>query len=118
MARRPPRKFSRSLRVNEVVRQSLADELERMSDPRLELVTITGVEVSPDLRHAVVFYGALDKPDVAPALSSAAPRLRAALGREVRMKYVPALHFREDPAIEAGQRIEKIIRDLHEQEPS
>jgi ribosome-binding factor A len=118
VARRPPRKFSRSLRVNEVVRQTLADELEHMGDPRLEMVTITGVEVSPDLRHAIVFYGALDKPDVDAALSSAAPRLRAALGREVRMKYVPALHFREDPAIEAGQRIEKILRDLHEQEPS
>jgi ribosome-binding factor A len=117
VARRPPRKFSRSLRVNEVVRQSLADELERMADPRLELVTITGVEVSPDLRHAIVYYGALDQPDVDDALRSASPRLRSALGREVRMKYVPALHFREDPSIEAGQRIEQILRDLHEQEP-
>ncbi len=117
MARRPTRKFSRSLRVNEVVRQVLADELERMADPRLEMVTITGVEVSPDLRHATVFYGALDQPDVQHALSSAAPRMRSALGREVRLKYVPALHFREDPSIEAGQRIEQIIRDLHEQEP-
>jgi ribosome-binding factor A len=117
VARRPPRKFSRSLRVNEVVRQTLADELERMADPRLELVTITGVEVSPDLRHAVVYYGARDRPDVDDALRSAAPRLRSAVGREVRMKYVPALHFREDPSIEAGQRIEQILRDLHEQEP-
>jgi ribosome-binding factor A len=115
-ARRPPRKFSRSLRVNEVVRQALADELERMGDPRLDMVTITGVEVSPDLRHATVFYGALDRPDVGDALSSAAPRLRSALGREVRLKYLPALHFREDPSIEAGQRIEQILRDLHEQE--
>ena len=117
MARRPPRKFSRSLRVNEVVHQALADELERMADPRLELVTITGVEVSPDLRHAIVYYGALDQPDAGEALSSAAPRLRSALGRQVRLKYVPALHFREDPALEAGQRIEQILRDLHQQEP-
>jgi ribosome-binding factor A len=117
VARRPPRKFSRSLRVNEVVHQTLADELERMADPRLELVTITGVEVSPDLRHATVFYGSLDQPDAAAALASAAPRLRSALGREVRLKYLPALHFREDPALEAGQRIEQILRDLHEQEP-
>jgi ribosome-binding factor A len=116
MAKRPPRKFSRSLRVNEVVREALADELERMADPRLEMVTITGVDVSPDLRQAVVFYAALGRPDAEAALSSAAPRLRAALGREVRLKYLPALQFRADPAIESGQRVEKILRDLHDRE--
>ena len=47
------------------------------------------------------------------ALQAAAPHLRAALGRQVRLKYTPELTFREDPAIEAGNRIEAIIRDLH-----
>jgi ribosome-binding factor A len=85
-----------------------------MEDPRLELVTITGVEVSPDLRHATVFYAALGshEPEIADALAAAAKPLRASLGREVRLKYVPALHFREDPAIEAGQRVEAILREL------
>ena len=46
---RSPRKYPRTLRVNEVVREMIADELERLADPRLELVTITGVDVSPDL---------------------------------------------------------------------
>ncbi len=50
------------------------------------------------------------------ALRSAAPHLRTALGRQVRMKYVPELQFREDPAIEQGQRVEAIIRELHLQE--
>ena len=59
---RSPRKYPRTLRVNEVVRETLADQLERMEDPRLELVTITGVDVSPDLRHANVFYSALGRP--------------------------------------------------------
>jgi ribosome-binding factor A len=117
MAERAARRYPRTLRVNEVVRETLADHLERMGDPRLELVTITGVDVSPDLRHATVFYSALgdDDPEIAEGLSAASHHLQSALGREVRLKYVPKLHFREDPAIEAGQRIEAILRDLNSQ---
>ena len=113
-----PRRYPRTLRVNEVVREALADDLERLSDPRLAMVTITGVDVSPDLRHATVWYAALGRhdEDTAAALKSARPHLRASLGRQVRLKYLPELHFREDPAIEAGQRVEEIIRDLHRDE--
>ena len=109
------RRYPRKLRVNEVVRESLADALERMSDPRLAMVTITGVDVSPDLRHATVWYSALGREDteVERALRAASAHLRTTLGREVRLKYLPRLHFREDPAIEAGERVEEIIRGLH-----
>jgi ribosome-binding factor A len=117
-------------RVNEVVREAIGDELERLNDPRLGLVTVTGVEVSADLRQATVYYSALGRadkrsagvvPDLEPeqrvstqaALAAAAPHLRASLGREVRLKYTPELFFREDPSIAAGDRIEAIIRDLH-----
>jgi ribosome-binding factor A len=55
-----PRRYPRSARVNEVVRETIADEVERLSDPRLGLVTITGVDVSPDLRQATVYYSALE----------------------------------------------------------
>jgi len=111
------RRYPRTLRVNEVVREALADDLERLSDPRLSMVTITGVNVSPDLRHATVWYSALGRDDdVGLALRSARTRLRATLGRQVRLKYLPELHFREDPAIETGQRVEEIIRDLHRAE--
>ncbi|MBM3672826.1 MAG: 30S ribosome-binding factor RbfA [Actinobacteria bacterium] len=114
------RRYPRTLRVNEVVREALADDLERLSDPRLEMVTITGVDVSPDLRHATVWYAALGRHDdeVGAALRSAGPHLRATLGRQVRLKYLPELHFREDPAIEAGQRVEDIIRELHRDQDS
>lgn len=113
MARpRSPRRYPRTLRVNEVVRETLAEALERMEDPRLEMVTITGVAVSPDLRQATVFYAKLGThdPETAKALASVAPALRSTLGKEVRLKYLPQLHFREDPAIEAGARIEAILR--------
>jgi ribosome-binding factor A len=115
---RPVRRYPRTLRVNELVREALADELARMSDPRLELVTITGVNVSPDLRQATVYYSALGRgdDDTLAALRSAGPHLRAVLGRQVRLKYLPALAFREDPSIEQGQRVEQIIRDLHRED--
>jgi len=115
MAQRSPRRYPRTYRVNEVVREVIADDLERLSDPRLELVTITGVDVSPDLHNATVYYSALGLHDgsTADALRAAAPKLRASLGRQVRLKYLPVLQFREDPAIETGQRVEEIIRELH-----
>ena len=130
MTRRPPRRYPRMARVNEVVREAIGDEIERLSDPRLGLVTVTGVDVSADLRQATVYYSALGRadkrgtgvvPELEPeqrastqaALQAAAPHLRASLGRQVRLKYTPELHFREDPAVAAGDRIEAIIRDLH-----
>jgi ribosome-binding factor A len=118
VAGRNARRYPRTLRVNEVVREALAEELAQLSDPRLELVTITGVDVSPDLRNAVVYYAQLGShdPETADALRAAAPHLRGALGRDVRLKYLPRLDFREDPAIEAGQRMEEILRDLHDRD--
>ena len=129
-ARKPPRRYPRVARVNEVVREALGDELERLSDPRIGLVTVTGVNVSADLRQATVYYSALGRadergtgvvPELGPeqrvstqaALEAAAPHLRASLGRQVRLKYTPQLTFREDPSIVAGNRIEAIIRELH-----
>jgi ribosome-binding factor A len=109
--------------LNEVVLEVLAEELERMSDPRLSLVTLTGVEVSRDLSRATVYYSALAgtmkavaerAPEAtAAALASAAPHLRGVLGREVRVKKVPRLVFVEDPAIAAGERIDSILRAIH-----
>jgi ribosome-binding factor A len=54
-SRNQPRRYPRMARVNEVVREAIGDELERLNDPRLGLVTVTGVDVSADLRHATVY---------------------------------------------------------------
>jgi ribosome-binding factor A len=122
MARRrqPQRSYPRTARINEVVLEILADELERLSDPRLGFVTLTGVEVSPDLRQATVYYSVLgpaeQHEDTSKALRSAGSHLRATLGHQVRLKYLPRLSFREDPAIKTGERVEEIIRGLHRQE--
>jgi ribosome-binding factor A len=116
--RQPPRQYPRTARVNEVIRETLADEIERLSDPRLGFVTVTGVEVTRDLRYADVYYSALGSTDeqeeTSNALRSAIPHLRGVIGRQVRLKYNPELRFREDPAIAQGQRIEEVIRSLHD----
>lgn len=111
-------RFPRSARVNEVLREVLADALERLSDadPRLELATITAVECDPDLRHAVVLMSSLDAEE-AEALAEARVRLQAEVSRQVRLKRTPQLRFEEDPAVANGQRIEDILRGLPDPGP-
>jgi ribosome-binding factor A len=123
----PDRRYPRTARVNELVREVLADELERLADdPSLGFVTLTGVDVTGDLRQATVWYSVLDLPgyikdadpskvheDTADALRAVTGHLKAALGRQVRLKYTPDLMFREDPAMTQAERLEQIIRELH-----
>jgi ribosome-binding factor A len=122
------RKFPRTARVNEVMLEVLADELERMGDPRLELVTLTGVDVSRDLAHAKVYYStmtatAVDRRDTIPedaatALVAAGSHLRGVVGRQMRIRQVPRLEFAVDPGIVSGQRIEDLLREIHHREAS
>jgi len=113
----PERRYPRTARLNEVVREVLADELERLSDADLGFVTVTGVEVTADLRQATVYYSVFGpedrRGDTADALRSITGYLKVAIGRQVRMKYTPDLVFREDPAMAQGERVEEIIRKLH-----
>jgi|SRR5579875_313778 len=105
--------FPRSLRVNEVLRQVLAEELERLADAdeRLRLVTVTSVETSTDLRSATVFCAHLDVESEA-ALGERRAQLQRSVGRQVRMKRTPRLRFTVDPAVREGERVEAILRRL------
>ena len=118
MSRPGSRRYSRLARVNEAVREVIADELELIDDERLELVTVTGTAVDPDLRRAKVFYSALSAPaeddDVDAALAEHRVRLQAAVGRQLRLKRTPELTFRVDPAIAVGSRVEDILRGLQD----
>ena len=123
MARNAPHRYPRTARVNEVLIQIVADDLARLSDPRLALVTLTGADVSTDLAYATLYYSALgtdggpqsdeDAKATASALAKAAPNLRRSLGHQVRWRNTPALRFEVDPSISAGQRIEEILREIH-----
>jgi ribosome-binding factor A len=107
--------YPRALRVNEVLRQIVAEEIERLADAdeRLRLVTVTSIDTSPDLRHATVYLGSLDD-EVAEALDERRSQLQRSVGRQVRMKRTPRLQFAADPAVEAGQRVEEVLRRLSE----
>jgi ribosome-binding factor A len=106
-------RFPRTARVNEVLREVVAGEIERLSDydERLLLVTVTAVESEPDLRHATVFLSSLGEP-AREGLEQQRVRLQAAIGRQVRLKRTPQLTFSADPAVADGERVEEILRRL------
>ena len=109
----------RMLKVNSVLREVLAEEIERMNDERLEMVSVTGVDTAPNLRHAVVYIDVLAVESHQPALDAlnrAAKRLQSAIARQVRLKYTPTLDFAMDPGVVGGERIDSILRALREEE--
>jgi ribosome-binding factor A len=94
----------------------VAEELERLADAdeRLRLVTVTSVDTSADLRSATVYLGTLDE-DAAEALEERRGQVQRTVGRQVRMKRTPRLHFEADPAVSAGARMEEILRRIGEE---
>lgn len=108
------RQYPRMARVNQVLREVVAEEIAETagSDPRLEMVTVTAVECEPDLRHATVLLASLPEP-ARTALAEARPRLQAAVAQQVRLKRTPLLSFEADPAVAQGERVEEILRSIH-----
>jgi ribosome-binding factor A len=108
---------ARTARVGEEFREVLAEEIPKLKDPRVGFVTVTGVRVTPDLRLARVFYTALgdDRQRAATraGLRSASAHLRAAIGKQVRLKFLPELRFEEDASIAQAERIDEVLRMLH-----
>jgi ribosome-binding factor A len=103
-------------RVNHLVREVLADAIPDLKDPRIGLVTITGVETSPDLRHARVFVSVLGsekkRSRSLAGLDAAHGVLQARLSRELRLKRTPQLAFEYDPTVERGVRMTQLIDEL------
>ncbi len=108
-----PRRYPRTARLNELCREIVADALERVDDERLELVTVTHVEVEPDLRHATVLFSTLD-PDadaeVSEALDEHRRGLQRAIASQTRLKRTPELAFRVDETVRHGARVEELLR--------
>jgi len=106
-------------KVNELLREVVAEEVTDLKDPGLGFITVTGVDTAPDLRTATVFYTVLgtdeEKAATAEALRRAAPRLQASIGNQVRIKYTPRLRFAVDPSIDEGLRIDTILHELYEE---
>ncbi len=110
-----PRDFSRTRRVAEQLRRVLSELIRDagQDDPRLVMVSITGVEVSRDLAHARVYVTYLgeeaQRPDVVAALNRRAGALRGQLGRQMHIRTVPRPHFAYDEAVERGARLDTLI---------
>ncbi len=109
-------RYKRAVRVGDLMREEIADILmHKVKDPRIGFVTVTGVELSDDLRHAKVFvsiYKDEEKETTLKAIEVAKGFIRRELGRRMRLKFVPEIVFRIDKSIEYGNRIERILREI------
>ena len=103
-------------RVNESVRAVVAEGLGELKDPRIGMVTVTGVHVTPDLAEARIFISVFgnDKKRAATlkGLESARGVLQAKLGRQLSLRRTPTLTFSYDDSVERGVRMTKLIEDV------
>jgi len=106
----------RMRRVNEAVREVVSEGVSELKDPRIGFVTVTGVETSPDLRHARVFISVLGsdakRAKTLDGLAAAHGVLQARVAKELRMKRTPQLAFEYDPTVERGVRMTQLIDEL------
>jgi ribosome-binding factor A len=106
----------RMRRVNESVRQVLAEAVPDLKDPRIGLVTVTGVDTAPDLRHATVYVSVLGSARRRRAtllgLEAAHGLLQSHLARQLRLKRTPQLTFEYDPSVERGVHMTRLIDEL------
>ena len=97
--------------ISDIVRREVRD-------PRVGFVTITDAEVSPDLRHARVFYSVLGSPEqqteTGKALDRAAGFVRGEFARRAQLRYVPDIRFQFDPSAEHGQRISQLLEQVRQ----
>jgi len=103
-------------RVNEALKEVLSEEIGALKDPRIGFVTVTGVEASPDLRHAVVYVSVLGderrRDATLAGLQSSHGVLQGRVNRELHLKRTPQLRFEYDPTIERGVRLSQLIDEL------
>jgi ribosome-binding factor A len=106
----------RTARLNQLLREIIAGELERIGDDRLEFVTITTIDVDADLNRAIVSFDSLDgagaDASILQALADYRVKLQSAVNRQLHVRKTPILHFQADEVIRSAERIEAVLRDL------
>jgi ribosome-binding factor A len=117
MKKRPTsRDYPRTARLNTLVREILGEELDRIDDERLELVTLTSVVVDGDLKRAVAYYDHSSGDDaeasIAAAFAELRPRLQSAVARQTKLKRTPELRFQTDGVLRNAERIERVLQGL------
>jgi ribosome-binding factor A len=122
------RDYPRTARLNHLIHEIVAEELERIDDERLGFLTVVAVEVERDLRRAVVWYTTLDAPAGGPddghdadgrladALEGHRARIQSAIARQAHIRRTPELSFQPDLVIRQAERVEEILRDIGDSE--
>jgi len=109
--------YQRSDRVGDLLIKLISQLLrEEIRDPRVAAVSLTGAKVSKDLRHARIYFnivgGQTDKESVLAGMRSATGFIRSKVGRELNLRYVPALEFLYDDTEDEAERIETLLRQV------
>ena len=106
--------YQRSARLNELLREVIAEELEKIDDDELEMVSISAVQVDNELTKARIYLSTLsEEPDlVLSQMNRYKGKLRKAIGSQARIRRVPELVFFIDPAITTGGRIDQILFEI------
>ncbi len=113
--------FSRSERVADLLKKEVAAMLFReIKDPRVQgIVTVISVKVTRDLRHAEFFVtvlgGHLEEKAALKGLHKASGFIRRSLGKRLRMRRIPELHFKLDETVKAQERIEGLLKKIHDE---
>ena len=108
------RRFARTARLSETLREVIADELTKIDDERLGFLTITTVDVDSEMNRGIVFYDSIHGVEgdelILEALNDHRKRLQSVIADQVLARRTPILQFRPDDAIRAAQRIEEVLR--------
>ena len=108
-------RYPREARLSTSLREVIADELTRIDDERLSLVTVTAIDVDPEMNRAIVYFDSLMGEDgdaqILEALAQYRVRIQASVARQIRSKKTPILSFKADDSIRAAERIERILHD-------
>ncbi|MBX7137884.1 MAG: 30S ribosome-binding factor RbfA [Oligoflexia bacterium] len=107
----------RGFQIGEKIRMAVASQLARTADPRFSLVTITSVVVSPDLRHAKIYWLVTGdeerRAEVKEAFESAAGMFRRAIGAELGLRFVPEIRFYYDDTLDTAEEVERLFARIN-----
>jgi len=108
-------RYPRTARLSTSLQEVIAEELTRIDDERLSLVTVTAIDVDPEMNRAIVYFDSLmgedGDADILEALGEHRVRIQGSVARQIRSKKTPILSFKPDDSIRAADRIERILHD-------
>ncbi len=112
--------YKRSQRVSDLLREEIAEIIFfKLKDPRVGFLTVTGVDITDDLKIATVYISILkeeEKKSTLEILQAAKSFIRSELSKRLKMKFIPSIDFRLDTSIEYGNRIEQLLHEIKEKD--